>query len=178
MVRMPEIDWKAEFRKIEREHSGLPPEPSRDVDWKSELRKIEREYDGLPPEPSPAEIRAREAATRRARAHGEQRMVVLGAGARLLLVALLCGALWWWPYATNCGFGLAFFLGALCMVVVGGLWAAVFSWRHRLPESHTIALLFVLTGLVLVAAQVLPRFGYVTVAGMPAAHWHCVAAPR
>ena len=151
-----------------------------EIDWNVELRKIEREYAGLPPEPSPAEIRARKLAELRAREEAEKRMAVVGASARLLLVASLTGALWWWPYASKCGFSLALLIGAQFMVVVAGVWAAVFTWRHRFAASHTVALVFVLTGLVLVAAQVLPRLGYVTVAGMHATQWRCaaIAAPR
>ena len=156
-----------------------------DIDWKAELRKIEREFDGLPPEPTVGEVRAREVVTRRAREHPEprseqrmvsdQHLVLIGAGARLGLVAALLGALWWWPYDITCGAGVIPFVGALVMVVVGGLWAAVFSWRHRLAMTHTAALLFVLTGLALLAVHVLPRSGYVTITGRPAVHWRCVA---
>lgn len=151
-----------------------------EIDWNVELRKIEREYQGLPPEPSPAEVRARKLAEIRAREEADKRMSVVGASARLVLVAALTGALWWWPYASKCGLSLALLIGAQSMVVVAGVWAAVFSWRHRFPASHTAALVLVLTGLVLVAAQVLPRFGYVTVAGMHATQWRCaaIAAPR
>jgi len=145
------------------------------IDWHVELRKIEREYDGLPPEPSRAETRAQRLAKLHAREQAERRMTLFGAGARLLLVGLLLGALWWWPYAAKCGPGLGAFLGAQSMIVVGGVWAAVFSWRHRLAASHTIALVFLVTGLALVAAQVLPRFGLVTVAGMHATRWRCAA---
>jgi hypothetical protein len=153
-----------------------------DIDWKAELRKIEREFDGLPPEPSAVEVRAREVATRRAREHpdrqSDQHMVLIGAGARLVLVAALLGALWWWPYDITCGPGVIPFVGALVMVVVGGVWAAVFSWRHRLAMTHAAALLFVLTGLALLAVHVLPRSGYVTITGRPAVHWRCAATPR
>lgn len=147
-----------------------------EIDWNVELRKIEREYDGLPPEPSPAELRAQRAAEARAREEAERSLAVFGAMLRLLLVGLLLGALWWWPYATGCGSGLAALLAAQTMVVVGGLWAAVYTFRHQLPTSHAMALLFLFTGLALLAAQVLPRLGYVTITGMPAMHWRCVAA--
>lgn len=147
-----------------------------EIDWNTELRKIEREYDGLPPEPSPAELRAQRAADARARQEAERSLARFGASLRLLLVAALLGALWWWPYATSCGVGLDALLLAQTMVVVGGLWTAVFAFRHHLATSHTAALVLVLTGLVLLAAQVLPRLGYITVTGMDATHWRCVAA--
>lgn len=146
-----------------------------EIDWNVELRKIEREYDGLPPEPSPAALRAQRAAEARARDEAEQRLAVVAAVGRLVLVGLLVGGLSWWPYATSCGAGLAALLAAQTMIVVGGLWTAIFTFRYHLPTSHTIALAFVLTGLVLLAAQVLPRLGYVTIPTVDATHWRCVA---
>ena len=144
-----------------------------DIDWNLELRKIEREYDGLPPLPSPTAQRAQKAAEQRVREQAERRIAVLAAGARLILVASLVAALAWWPYATDCGADLAGFLGAQAMIVVGGVWSAVFAWRHRLATSHTIALVLVLIGLALVAAHVLPRLGYATIAGIDATGWRC-----
>ena len=146
-----------------------------DIDWNVELRKIEREYDGLPPLPSPTVLRAQKAAEQRAREEAEHRVAVLAAGARLILVASLVAALFWWPYATDCGPDLAGFLGAQAMIVVGGVWTAVHAWRHRLATSHTIALVLVLIGIALVAAHVLPRLGYATVVGIDATGWRCTA---
>ena len=145
------------------------------IDWTRELRKIEREYDGLPPEPSPVAARAQKMAQRRAREEAVRRRALLGGAGRLLLVAALLGALPWWPYATDCGPDLAALLGAQAMIVVGGLWTAVFAWRHRLAANHTIALLLLMAGLALVAAQVLPRLGWVTIPGMDATAWRCAA---
>jgi hypothetical protein len=149
------------------------------IDWKAELRKIEREYDGLPPEPlppnPPAEIRGQKLPNIRAREQAERNVMLVAASARLVLVGLLLGALWWWPYANSCGFGLAAFLSAKMMIVVGGIWGAVFAWRNRLVTSHTIAVAFVFAGLALLAAEVLPRLGYVSIAAMGAPHWRCAA---
>ncbi len=143
------------------------------IDWKAELRKIERQFDGLPPEPPPPENRPPKLANIREREQAERQITLIGASARLLLVGSLLGALWWWPYANGCGFGLAAFLAAKVMIVVGGLWGAVFAWRNRLVASHTVALTFVFTGLALLAAEVLPRLGYVSIAAMGAPHWRC-----
>ena len=145
------------------------------IDWKAELRKIERQFDGLPPEPPPTEIRTQKLANIREREQAERQITVVGASARLLLVGVLLGAPWWWPYANACGFGLAAFLAAKSMIVVGGLWSAVFAWRNRLVASHTVALAFVFTGLALLAAELLPRLGYVSIATMGDPHWRCAA---
>ena len=150
-----------------------------DIDWNVELRRIEREFDGLPPEPSAAAQRARKAAAQRQQEEAEARLAGIGAVARLVLVASLAGALWWWPYGTRCGQELAGFIGAQAMIVVGGLAAAVHCWRHRLAIAHSLALLLVLGGVALVSAQVLPRLGYATVVGVEATAWRCAgtAAP-
>lgn len=142
-----------------------------DIDWNVELRKIVREYDGLPPEPSPAEIRAQKQAVMHARA--AERVARIGAWARLALVVALAAALYWWPNAHACGPDLFAFLAAEGMVAIGGLWIAAFTWRHRLGASHSLALVLLVTGLVLVAAQVLPRLGYATIAGVQADRWSC-----
>lgn len=146
-----------------------------EIDWNVELRKIEREFDGLPPEPSPNALRAQKAAELRARQLAAERLALVGAWARLLLVVALGVALYWWPYAHACDLRLAAFLGAQAMVAVGGLWVAAFTWRHRLAASHSLALVVLAAGLLLVAAQVLPRLGYATVAGVRADHWRCAA---
>jgi hypothetical protein len=146
------------------------------IHWSRELRKIEREFDGLPPEPpppSPAELKARRRAERRARELAEERLAVLGTHARVMLVATLAGALYWWPYSSDCGGGLAGFVGAQCMIVVGGVWCAVASWRNRLAASHAVAVALLVTGVALIAAQVLSRLGLVSIAGLHATQWRC-----
>ena len=158
---MDQIDWKAELRKIEREYDGLPPEPPT-----AESRSVS-------PESPPAEIRGQKLPNIRAREQADRNVMFVAASARLVLVGLLIGALWWWPYANSCGFGLAAFLSAKMMIVVGGGWGAVFAWRNRLATSHTIAVAFVFTGLALLATEVLPRLGYVSIAAMGAPHWRC-----
>jgi len=160
---MDQIDWKAELRKIEREYDGLPPEPPT-----AEIRVV-------PPETPAAQNRGQKLPNIRAREQTERNVVLLAASARLVLVGLLLGALWWWPYANSCGFGLAAFLSAKAMIVVGGVWGAVFAWRNRLAASHTIAVAFTVVGIALIAAELLPRLGYVTIPHMGAVHMRCPA---
>lgn len=160
---MDQIDWKAELRKIEREYDGLPPEPPTAEDR------------SVPPEPPAAQHKGQKLPNIRAREEAERKVTLLAASARLVLVGVLLGALWWWPYANSCGFGLAAFLIAKAMIVVGGVWGAVFAWRNRLATSHTIAVAFAVVGLALIAAELLPRLGYVTVPHMGAVHLRCPA---
>lgn len=132
-------------------------------DWSVQLKKIEREFDGLPPEPSPAFQKMQTEAERRAQERAQQRAAMIGTGARLILVFALFGALTIWPYANDCGWGLFGYVGTEAVIVAGGLWVAFTTWRARLPKMHTLSLLIILVGLILIAAEVLPRTGYASV---------------
>ena len=93
----------------------------------------------------------------------------LSVWARLAVVAILGVALLYWPYARSCGFGLAGYMAATTMVVVGGVWVVACTWIVRMPRTHVIAMIVVLWGIALITAQVLPRVGY---ARSPA-EWVC-----
>jgi hypothetical protein len=59
-------------------------------------------------------------------------------------------------------------------VMVGGVWSAVWSWRHRAGRAHVLSLGLVLWGMALAAVQVAQRVEY----GRPgqvmeAATWAC-----
>ena len=143
-----------------------------DDDWSTKLKKIEREFQGLPPEPSPAFKKLQSEEERRAQERAKQRVAAMGAGARLILVFALFGALAVWPYENTCGSGLFGYLGAEAAIVAGGLWVAFTTWRARLPKMHMLSLFIVLVGLGLIAAEVLPRTGYARVdAKHPPAFW-------
>jgi hypothetical protein len=133
------------------------------VDWKVELKKIEREYEGLPPEPSPAELRARRTAEEREKQRNDEMAATVGAWTRFGLVVSLAASLQLWPYARDCGEGLFLYVGAEGMLVAGGLWVAVCTWRNRMPKTHCLAMLMTLYGLALLEMQVLPRVGYAKV---------------
>src|SRR5690242_8993712 len=79
----------------------------------------------------------------------------IGVYGRLLLAMLVGAAMYIWPYPAKCGIGLVGYLGAVGVVIAGGLWASVWTWRHRASRAHTLSLLVVLWGLVLGAIQVL-----------------------
>ena len=132
-------------------------------DWAVQLKKIEREFEGLPPEPSPAFKKLQSEEERRAQERAMQRTAMIGGGARLILVFALGVALAFWPYENECGSGLFGYLGVELVIIVGGLWVAFSTWRARLPKMHVLSLLIVLTGLVLIAVEVLPRTGYASV---------------
>ena len=100
---------------------------------------------------------------RRAKERAQQRKAMIGAGARLILVFALGAALWMWPYSRDCGWGWFGYVGVEGVIVGGGLWVAFTTWRARLPRMHTFALLIILAGLGLIAAEVLPRIGYAAI---------------
>jgi len=144
------------------------------INWTSELRKIERAFDGLPPVPpvpSPAQLKQRRASERRTLERTLERQertaMIIGTGGRFLLVFALSAAINFWPYGHACGFGLYTYMFVL--IVVGGLWTVAWTWQHRMPRGHGVAIAMVAWGCALIAADVLPRIGYAA----EAAHWFC-----
>ncbi|HWL39153.1 MAG TPA: hypothetical protein VNO75_02865 [Gemmatimonadaceae bacterium] len=145
-------------------------------DWSTQLKKIEREFEGLPPDPSPAVMRMQSESERLNQQRAEERSASLGAAARLFLVLALGAAISLWPYAHECGVGLLTYIGVELMLIVGGVWVATYSWRHRLPRIHILSLVVALGGLVLVAMEVLPRTGYAAVDPQNLPQVSCVRA--
>lgn len=142
-------------------------------DWEKELARIDKQLASLPDEPAapaPGGGRAGSPAPGRARAAGVPASTpaapaaggrgLLAVGARLLLTLALAVGVLFWPYDARCGIGLAGYLGAVGVVALAGAWSAVWSWRHRAPKFHVVALALVGWGLALGAAEVLPRVGY------------------
>ena len=132
-------------------------------DWSTQLKKIEREFEGLPPEPSLAYKKMQSEEERRAKERAAQRAAQIGVFARLILVAAVGVALLFWPYEKACGLGLFGFLGAETVIVIGGVWIGITTWRYRLPRLHVVSLGISLAGLILLAGEVLPRIGYAAV---------------
>ncbi|HJP61600.1 MAG TPA: hypothetical protein VJ865_16445 [Gemmatimonadaceae bacterium] len=142
-------------------------------DWSVQLKKLEREFEGLPPEPSLAYKKLQSEEERRAQERARQRAALIGVFARLILVAAVAVALAFWPYDKTCGLGLFGFLGAEAVIVVGGIWVAITTWRARLPRMHLVSLAITLGGLVLIAGEVLPRIGYAAVDPKNPPHFSC-----
>lgn len=146
-------------------------------DWSTQLKKIEREFDGLPPEPSLAYKKLQSEEERRAKERAAQRTALIGVTARLILVAAVGVALLFWPYDNTCGLGLFGFLGAEAVIVIGGIWIGITTWRARLPRMHLVSLAIGLVGLILIAADVLPRVGYAAVDAKHPPSFACPDAP-
>ncbi len=136
---------------------------SDNVNWNLELRKISREYSGLPPEPTAEDVRRMRLEDEAARRRNAEQAAGAGVWIRLTLVALLAGALNYWPYSRDCGPGLYGFLAAEAVFTLGAIWVATATWRCRMGKTHLLALLMMLAGLGLIELQVLPRTGYAAV---------------
>jgi hypothetical protein len=96
-----------------------------------------------------------------------------GVYARLTLAVVVAAAMVLWPYPAKCGIGLAGYLAAIGVVVAGGVWSSVWTWRHRAARAHTVSLVVLAWGLVLGAIEVLPRIGYAKPDSNHPATWVC-----
>lgn len=131
-----------------------------DKDWSRELAKIDRQLESVSDEalfPQKANAPPAQRAQVAEKRAGTRTWGVL---LRLALATALGIGILFWPYEARCGLGLAGYLGATAAVAIGGLWSAVWSWRHRSAPAHVLALLLVVWGGVLTAMEVLPRTGY------------------
>lgn len=145
----------------------------RDRDWDKDLAKIDRKLESIsdaalipsPRDATPA-VQAKVAEERRATS-------TFGVFARLTLSVALGVGMLFWPYAARCGLGLAAYLGATAVVVAGGVWSSIWTFRHRAGRAHTLALLIVVWGIVLASIEVLPRVGYATPTPDHPAVWSC-----
>jgi hypothetical protein len=151
-------------------------------DWDKELARVDRQLGSM----SDAELLAAAGAERvtvpaspvgrdpvvapvkTARATGKW-----GVYFRVALSLILGVGLLFWPYDTRCGPGLfGYLLGAGMTSVTGG-WAGIFSWKARMPAVHVLSLALFIWGLVLGAAEILPRTGYAVPSEAHPAQWFC-----
>jgi hypothetical protein len=105
-----------------------------------------------------------------ARTESASQSQLIGVWARVFLglaVGVMMGA--GWPYPRACGMPLAGYLGAVVTVILTGAWAASAAWRYRASLAHIVSLIIVFYGIVLAAAELLPRTGY----AVDHADWQC-----
>ena len=145
-----------------------------DKDWGKELAKIDRQLESVSDEALFPTKNAKTPAARAEATAKQSRTATLGVALRLLLATALGVGILFWPYEARCGIGLAGYLFAVSGVVLGGVWSAVWSWRHRSGRAHVLSLLLALWGIVLAAQEILPRVGYANpaAAGKPVT-WTC-----
>jgi hypothetical protein len=157
-----------------------------DRDWDKELAKVDKQLASLSdeqllgtpaPVPSsgarePGRVPAK-AAPASPPAAAPKATSAFGVYARLALVVAVGGAMAIWPYPSRCGVGLAGYLAAVGVVIAGGLWSTIWTWRHRASRAHTVSLLVLAWGLALGAMQILPRIGYAKPDLEHPAAWFC-----
>jgi hypothetical protein len=131
-----------------------------DKDWAKEMAKIDKQLESVsdaqlfPEKKGASPAQKAEVVADRAAASSWPAIV------RLTLSVLLGVGILFWPYANRCGIGLAGYLFAVAAVVGGGIWSAVWTWRHRTGRAHTLSIMLIAWGLILAGAEVLPRIGY------------------
>jgi len=81
----------------------------------------------------------------------------------------LAVAMPFWPYPKACAWWLLFYLFAVAVLVVAGVWAARLTWVTRLGVAHMLALGVVFWGITLAADETLPPIGY----AKTEAAWFC-----
>lgn len=154
------------------------PKDTSERDWDAEMAKIDRQIAATSPEKlaqmgsQPAPERKALPAPKSAGGAVHQHKP-LAAWARLVLGLALGVGMLFWPYPARCGPWLGLYLLGVTVLTAGGVWASVWTWRHRTPRAHLLALLLILEGLILAGLQVLPKIGYAKPdAGHPAT-WSC-----
>ena len=147
-------------------------------DWDAELKKIDRQLESMSdsalipeaPRNAPPAVQAQVAAER---ASTRSWPALL----RLALAAALGVGILFWPYPKQCGVQLGGYLVAVAVVLMGGLWSSVWTWRHRTARAHVLSLLLVVWGIVLGAIEILPHAGYARADAARPAGWSCSVAP-
>ena len=140
-------------------------------DWDKELADIDKVIARSPASPAgpPALPAGQPKGSRGAVTPSGGKRAALWTWTQVLLGGLLAVGMTQWPYAHGCGLKLFLYIGAAGLVVVAGLWGALSSWRRRMGLAHSLSLLVLLSGMVLVAREVLPRVGY----AKQASTWMC-----
>ena len=75
----------------------------------------------------------------------------------------LAVAMPFWPYPKTNAWWVVFYMFAVAMVVVTGVWSARLTWATRLGIAHIVALTIVLWGITLAAEETLPLMGYANI---------------
>ena len=144
-----------------------------DRDWDAEMRKIDQQLASIPSQASTPARAQPQGAPAPAMAAGRPETSTFGVMARLALACALGVAIVFWPYSARCGLGLAGYLGAVTTLIVAGVWSSIWTWKHRAARAHTVSLLLLTWGIVLAAADVLPRVGYAKTSANHPANWTC-----
>jgi hypothetical protein len=160
---MADRDWDKELAKVDKQLASLSDEALLGSATPAPVAKGGREPARAPMRSAPAESPG----------SAPKATSSFGVYARLTLAVTVAAAMMIWPYPSKCGVGLIGYLAAIGVVVAGGLWSSVWTWRHRAARAHTVSLLVLTWGLVLGAIEVLPRIGYAKPDANHPATWVC-----
>ena len=156
---MADRDWDKELAKVDKQLASL-----------SDQQLLKPDATGRKAEPSQPSAKGKAAV---AEPKPERTTTSFGVYGRLLLSLAAGVCMIAWPYEARCGVGLAGYLAAVGVVTASGFWSAVWTFRHRAPRAHMLALLIALWGLTLAAIEVLPRVGYAIPTDKHPATWTC-----
>ena len=140
----------------------------KDRNWDKEMAEVDKLLAKLPsgdPVPSPGSaptVKRPAAAAPSADSAGSgiSGREWLGTWARVVLGLLVGIGMMMWPYSHDCGLRLTFYLVGVLVVITAGVWSSISSWKRRLGFAHVLSQLLIVWGLVLGAAELLPRVGY------------------
>ncbi|MHB1222659.1 MAG: hypothetical protein ACYC2G_01225 [Gemmatimonadaceae bacterium] len=163
---MSSRDWEKELAAIDRQIASVPDTPPGAVPDAGQ-------HAGMVPRSTPPAASAGGAPLGmpvvRSPSPGRRWMLYV----RLVVALALAVGIVFWPYGTRCGLELGGYLAGVGLIAIGGLWSAVWSWRHRAGKSHVLSLLILLWALGLAAWQTLPRVGLAVPTMERPAVWAC-----
>ena len=110
------------------------------------MKKIDKQLESISDDALISTSSAKAPAEKAKVAAVQRTTTTFGVFARLMLAVALGLGMLFWPYSARCGPGLGYPLGAVTVVVVGGVWCAVWTWRHRAAKAHVLSLLLVMCG--------------------------------
>lgn len=144
-----------------------------DRDWSKELSRIDKQLESVSDEALFPTKTARTPAAKAEAGAKQAGTSTLGVMLRLVLATALGVGMLFWPYA-QCGPLLAAYLLGAGAVTVGGVWSAIWTWRHRAARAHVLSLTLVLWGVALAAMQIASRVEYGNTGQLvKAATWAC-----
>lgn len=144
-----------------------------DRDWNSELAKIDQHLEKMSDDQLLPASEAKTPAAKAKVVEKQRTTSTIGVFFRLVLAVALGVGIYFWPYDARCGVGLAGYLGAVLVVMLGGAWSAVWTFRHGAGKAHVLSLLIVLWAMLLASIEVLPRVGYARPTIAHPAAWSC-----
>jgi hypothetical protein len=140
-----------------------------DRDWAKEMADIDKQLESVSDQQLFPEKKGATTGEKAAEVGDREVAKSWPAIVRLLLSVVLGVAILFWPYDARCGLGLTGYLFAVTAVAAGGVWSAIWTWRHRTGPAHVLSILLIMWGLMLGATEVLPRIGY----AKEALSWSC-----